>query len=1069
LIVLIYIKNHVPRWKNLWRKKVPMFASPINRKHTTFAGKRCRTASLPRHLPTICILLLALSCGAGSGPARAETVADEAGSLSAALRSGADIPARREAVVRYTALPADLVDEVIRAGVTVERRTGNDVDFRLSARQREILEGFLAGRGIKTEAITIVEDTATWVEEMLGPGGKGTYHEYTDLLAEMLQLAADYPAIARLDTLGESIQGRKILLMKISDNVGVDETEAEVFFDGATHGDEWIAEEVALFLINHLLENYGSDPVITNLVNHREIFVVPMLNPDGVTSRSRYNAAGVDLNRDYGYQWEGWGGSGGPFSQPEIKAVWSFHHEHRQCTSVSFHSGIEYISMPWSYHPDATMDDAHYRHLSSGYSSSSGYPYGQGYHGMYEIHGSSKDTFYGCVGAIGWTIEVSVSKTPSSSQIEYYCEKNRLGMLYLAENAGKGVMGIVTDADTGEPLPAVVNVLEIDWPVFADPENGDYHKFLLPGTYTLHIQAPGHAPATIENVVVGSGEAVQVDAALEADGSGGFAYRTISCNIADPGSAHTNHSLTPWSLGFPDGVSASIGVGGWIVQDLGDGYEAIDLPGYDFTVYEGDASAEGYSVYAGNNCHGPWTFIGAGNGTSNLDLDGTGLSSVRYIKIVDDGDGNPSASDAGMELDAIVAASQPEGPCLSISDREMDDSLGGNGNGVIEAGEMVDFDLTLINNGLADAENVYGVLSTNDIYATVRRSAASFGNIASDGTGSGASTFKVKVADECPNPHYVSFTLDIYADGGYESASTFNEVVGAPGFQDDMEGTVEGWDHYAVTSGYYDEWHVSTARSHGGSRSWKCGDTGAGDYSNFDDSGLVTPPVLISDGASLSFWHWIDAELDYGEYAWDGAIVEASTNGGASFVQIFPEGGYPYKITSNDDSPFQADTPCFSGSFPWSEEVFQLGSLTGEALFRFRFGTDGYVTEEGWYIDDVSVDVPLPAVSCDITEDSDLIHWGEYLGYTISLENNTGGPETVQVRTDLWLPDGNPYPGNPILGPASITLPGGAHGSRHFTNLVPAGAPAGFYSYRVTIEQGGSELDLDAFQFEVAP
>ena len=231
----------------------------------------------------------------------------------------------------------------------------------------------------------------------------------------------------------------------------------------------------------------------------------------------------------------------------------------------------------------------------------------------------------------------------------------------------------------------------------------------------------------------------------------------------------------------------------------------------------------------------------------------------------------------------------------------------------------------------------------------------------------------------------------------------------------------------------------------------------------------MTPPVLVSEGATLRFVHWIDAELDYGEYAWDGAIVEVSVNSGASFEQITPEGGYPYKITSNADSPFPADTPCFSGSFSWVEETFQLGALTGEALFRFRFGSDGYVSEEGWHIDDVVVEVPLPAVSCDIVEDSDLIHGGEYLGYTIYIENNTGGAETVQVRTDLWLPDGSPYPGNPVLGPAPVTLPGGGQGNRHFSDFVPAGAPLGFYSYRVTVEQGGTELDLDAFQFEVAP
>ncbi len=105
------------------------------------------------------------------------------------------------------------------------------------------------------------------------------------------------------------------------------------------------------------------------------------------------------------------------------------------------------------------------------------------------------------------------------------------------------------------------------------------------------------------------------------------------------------------------------------------------------------------------------------------------------------------------------------------------------------------------------------------------------------------------------------------------------------------------------------------------------------------------------------------------------------------------------------------------------------------------------MTQDGWYIDDVSIEVPLPAVSCDIVEDSDLIHGGEQPGYTIFLAGNSGDAGTVQVRTDLRLPDGSPSHGNPVPGPAPATLPAGAQGSRHFSDLVPAGAPLGFYSY----------------------
>jgi carboxypeptidase D len=974
---------------------------------------------------------------------------------------------RSEMIVRICGIDREIVQDIARMKLTVERRYGDCVEVRVRGKQHVMMEEFLRSRGLECTIDIIEEDTSRMVERSLGPEGRGTYHEYDDLLAEMIQLAADYSEIARLDTLGESRQGRKILCMKVSDNVCEDEAEPEIMLDGATHGDEWITEEVVLFMIHHLLENYGTDPEITDLVDTRETFLVPMVNPDGVTARSRYNNAGVDLNRDYGYNWEGWGGSTSPFSQPELKAMWSLHHDHQYVLCVSYHSGTQYISLPWSYHPDATMDDDHYRHISAEYSSTSGYPYGQGYHVMYEIHGSSKDTFYGCVGALGWTIEVSYTKTPPSNQIEYYCENNREGMLSLLVAAGKGVQGVVRDGDSGEPLQAIVNVLEIDWPVFTDPVVGDYHKFLLPGTYTLHVSAPGHKTRTIEGVIVTDGPATQVDVTLEPDDSGAFAYRTISCYIADPQDVHANHSLTPWSLGFPDNVSLSIGVDGWIVQDLGAGYEVVNGPGYDFIVYEGDTSPEGYSVYGGNDCHGPWYYIGEGTGTAEFDLSESVLNEARYLKIVDDGDGNPNEQYAGMELDAIVVSTQPEGICLVFEESLLDDSLGGNGNSLAEKGEMVDIHVTLTNSGLGDAYGVYAILSSGDPYVTVRRDSSYFGDIGSEESVQSGRSYKVKIAEDCPDPHYPVLDCAIFATPNYSSEDSFVVAIGSPGFADDIEGSVIEWNHYAVTPGYVDEWHVSELRSHSETHAWKCGDTGWNNYSDYCDSGLETPAMLIAPDATLRFWHWIDAEIENSEWAWDGGIVEITTDGGASWNQLIPEGGYPYKIMDNPDSPFPAGTPCYSGSYDWSEAVFDLGAVSGDARIRFRFGADGYVSQEGWFIDDIEVDVPAPDVSGDLVQDSDLVRRGESLGYDVKLKNTTQEAHTVTVHTELTLPNGHPYPGNPVLGPYTIRLGAGKGGSRHFSEAIPHIAPLGFYSYKIVVKKGAEEIDCDAFQFEV--
>jgi hypothetical protein len=111
----------------------------------------------------------------------------------------------------------------------------------------------------------------------------------------------------------------------------------------------------------------------------------------------------------------------------------------------------------------------------------------------------------------------------------------------------------------------------------------------------------------------------------------------------------------------------------------------------------------------------------------------------------------------------------------------------------------------------------------------------------------------------------------------------------------------------------------------------------------------------LSSGATLTFWHWIHAELYTGKYAWDGGIVEISTDGGAVWSQIAPVGGYYYKIYPNFFSPFAGNTPCFGWTDDWTRVVFDLSAYQGRAKIRFRFGSDQYYNEEGWYIDDVEI------------------------------------------------------------------------------------------------------------------
>ncbi len=124
------------------------------------------------------------------------------------------------------------------------------------------------------------------------------YHTYQQTIDLIDSLATALPNLCKKIIYGQSVQGRQLAALKISDNVNIDENEAEVGFDGNIHGDEIGGGENMIRMARYLCQKYGNDPVITNLVDNREIWILPIVNPDGRVSLTRYNANGIDLNRD---------------------------------------------------------------------------------------------------------------------------------------------------------------------------------------------------------------------------------------------------------------------------------------------------------------------------------------------------------------------------------------------------------------------------------------------------------------------------------------------------------------------------------------------------------------------------------------------------------------------------------------------------------------------------------------------------------------------------------------------------------------------------------------------------
>jgi immune inhibitor A len=355
-------------------------------------------------------------------------------------------------------------------------------------------------------------------------------------------------------------------------------------------------------------------------------------------------------------------------------------------------------------------------------------------------------------------------------------------------------------------------------------------------------------------------------------------------------------------------------------------------------------------------------------------------------------------------------------------------ALGGDGDGYIDPGEQWDVAVTVSNRGVA-ATAVSGTGSSKSPSVTVITGTTSFGNIGAEATAVGIPPLRFSLA---PGATDDAVPINIVVDDPVGHSATREIVVGVS----DSLG-VFGWTHGTGSPGRLDQWHVGTERNHtlGGSYAWKCGSVGAGTYADRTDAVLYTIPLPLATVDAIRFWHWISSEAGPGNSVWDGGVVEASVDGGP-WAALTPDGGYPCTIVPNPASPFPANMPCYGGTVDWSPARFDLSGLGGTTVqVRFRFGSDAAVTQEGWYIDDVSIEGRMPAGVGTIPSRHEAVFLGP------PRPSPTSGP----VWMDFYAPAGR-----------EVTLSAFDLGGRRlYTRTVPASAgTAGVLSWSGTATDG---------------
>jgi carboxypeptidase T len=253
----------------------------------------------------------------------------------------------------------------------------------------------------------------------------GIWHTYSESAAFQDSLRLLYPhVISEKWSIGQSVEGRDIWAFRVSDNPDVDEDEPEILIDGMHHAREIMASEFGIMFAEYLAQNYGTDPEITWLLDNRELYIVPIVNPDGVVynestypngggmwrKNRRYNGDGtygVDINRNYPYMWayDNWGSSPytsdatyrGPFagSEPETQAMVAFVNGRNFITHDSIHTYSNLLLYPWGYTANPTPDEAIFQHMAEEMTRYNGYEAGQPGEVLYDVNGGTFDWVYG--------------------------------------------------------------------------------------------------------------------------------------------------------------------------------------------------------------------------------------------------------------------------------------------------------------------------------------------------------------------------------------------------------------------------------------------------------------------------------------------------------------------------------------------------------------------------------------------------------------------------------------------------------------------------------------------------
>ena len=404
--------------------------------------------------------------------------------------------------------------------ILIEWASGNKAMVHVNAEEEALLHhlGYFPVRVPRTEPLV-------------------AYPSIQDIYDSMDEVITANPDICRLITYGTSVEGRPLKAIIVSDNPDTEELEPEIRITGGIHGDEPAATTTTLNFLVVLTDGYATSPTCQYVINNSELWIIPVVNPDGYYHDNRSNANGIDLNRNCSYMGPGGGGGSTAFSEPETAGLRDFTMQNWPAvenfinpfvTGLSLHGGAACFNSVWNYTESPLPEDYDFI-LSQGnsYATNPGIVayFGSNFDiyvpgaSWYETNGDVNDWSYGECGTVDHTIEVHydkhVSDWPGVANAHYGA------MLSFCQSSVYGIWGTVKNG-SGDPLDAHISIGTSDsfdsTPLRfcrTDVILGDYHKSLVPGTYDVQVTVDGYTPQSVNGVVVGAEEQVEVSFTLD--------------------------------------------------------------------------------------------------------------------------------------------------------------------------------------------------------------------------------------------------------------------------------------------------------------------------------------------------------------------------------------------------------------------------------------------------------------------------------------------------------------------------------------------------------------------------